>query len=73
MARGPRGTAWIAKIFTAKQVRNGGIVRRKVANVKKYATVKGLRLEVKRRGFHMVRTGGQYLVFCHQGDFKVIC
>jgi hypothetical protein len=73
MARGSRGTAWITKIFAAKQARRGGVVRRKVTSVVKNATIKALRIEVKRRGFHMLRTGGQFLIFCHQGDFKVIC
>lgn len=67
------GSKWIDQIFKAKAVKRGGIVRRKVANVKKYATFKALKLEVKRRGFHMLRSGEQYLIFCHKGEFKVIC
>lgn len=69
----PTSSKWIKQIFRAKQARNGGIVRRKVANVKKYASFKELKFAVKKRDFHMLRSGDQYLVFCHKGDFKVIC
>jgi hypothetical protein len=69
----PASQKWIGQIFSAKQAKRGGIVRRKVTSVKKYATVKDLKAEVKRRGFHMLRSGDQYLIFCHKGAFRVIC
>lgn len=64
---------WIAQIFTAQQVLKGGIVRRSVADVHKYASLDLLVDEVKRRGFHMVQTGHQYVILCHPGEFKLIC
>lgn len=69
----PPASKWIHQIFRAQQVRNGGIVRRKVSNVQKYASVEDLECEVKKRGFHMLQSGDQYLIFCHKGVFKVIC
>ena len=69
----PTGKAWIKQIFKAQAVKNGGIVRRKVDNVKKYATVKELKAEVKRRKFHMLQTGDQYLIICNPGYFRTIC
>lgn len=69
----PASNRWIAQIFSAQAAKKGGIVRRKVSSVKRYTTIKALRSEVKARGFHMLRSGDQYLIFCHRGDFKVIC
>jgi len=69
----PTGPKWIRQIFRAKAVRNGGIVRRKIASVQKYASAAGLEAEVRGRGFHMVISGDQYVILCHRGDFQVIC
>lgn len=75
MARGPipTGQAWIRQIFRAQAARNGGIVRRKVDNVKKYASFKALRAEVRRRRFHLLRIEDQYVIICAPGIMKVIC
>ena len=74
MARAiPTGQAWIRQIFRAQAERNGGIVRRKVDNVKRYATVKDLKAEVRRRKFHMLQTGDQFLIICNPGYFRTIC
>ena len=64
---------WINQIWKAKQAKRGGIVRRKVASVEKYASFAGMKAAVKAKGFHMLRSGDQYLIFCHKGVFKVIC
>ena len=64
--------AWIARIFRAKAARTGGIVRRKVSSVIKYASVSALKREVRRRGFHLVRAGDDFLIFCNAGNFRVI-
>jgi hypothetical protein len=69
----PTDTFWIQQIFRAKAARNGGIVRRKVESVKKYASLAQLRAEVRRRRFHMLQTGDQYLIICNDGFFKTIC
>lgn len=64
---------WITDIFSAGAVNKGGIVRRSKADVLKNGGYKALRAEVKRRGFHMIRTGGQYVIICNKGDFKLLC
>ena len=73
----PTGKAWIKQIFAANAARTGGIVRRRVTNVQKFASYPMLRDEVKKRGFHMVRVGpketGQYVIFCNQGEMKMLC
>lgn len=66
--------AWIRRIFQAKAVAKGGVVRRSVEAVQDYGGgVKNLKREVKRRKFHLIRTGDQYVVLCHKGKLSVIC
>ena len=65
--------AWVKQIFKAKAAKNGGIVRRQVTSVQKHASEAELKAEVKRRGFHMVRSGHQYGIVCNTGQFKLIC
>jgi hypothetical protein len=69
----PAGRDWVRQIFQAQAVRNGGIVRRKIASVAHFASHDLLEAEVKRRGFHMVISGDQYVILCNKGDFQVIC
>ena len=60
-------------MFKAKAVKKGGVVRRKRKSVEKNASVADLEAVVKRRGFHMVETGDQYVILCNAGTFRVIC
>ncbi len=69
----PTGPAWINQIFTSQQARNDGVVRRSRADTLQYASFAALRLEVRRRGFHMIRTGEQYVIFCHTGELRLVC
>ena len=69
----PTGQVWINQIFKAQSVRNGGVVRRSRADVKRYASFRALKEEVLNRGFHLIRTGDQYVVLCHKGELRVIC
>ena len=69
----PTGSRWINQIWNARAAKTGGIVRRNVDSVKTYASVKELKSAVKAKGFHLLRSGNQYLIFCHAGKFKVIC
>ena len=75
MARRPRRTAqqWIHDIFLAQAARNGGVVRRKIASVMQYASAQDLEAEVRRRGFHMVVSGDQYVILCNAGQFRLVC
>jgi len=64
---------FINRIFEAKAAKNGGIVRRKIADIEKYASFKYLLKEVGERGFHLIETGDQYVIFCSPGNFKLWC
>lgn len=55
-------------IFEAKSARSGGVVRRKVAWVERNIFV----AEVRRRGFHLIEAGNQFIVVCNQGPLRVL-
>ena len=70
----PNSTAWISQVFGAQSANNGGVVRRSVADVKQFGGgLKRLKAEVRQRGYHLIRTGDQYVILCHKGDVRVIC
>jgi hypothetical protein len=66
-------STWISQIFRAGAVNKGGIVRRSKVDVVRNGGYKALLTAVKQRGFHLVRTGGQYVVICNKGQIKVLC
>lgn len=65
-------SAWIDQMFKASAA-NGGVVRRARRDVVRYSSVQTLITEAKKRGFHVVETGGQLVVLCHTGVLKVHC
>lgn len=73
MASIPLKSVWIDQMFEAQAVRDGGVIRRSVADVNRYASLDLLVERVKAEGFHLVQTGDQYVVLCHHGHFQVIC
>jgi hypothetical protein len=64
---------WLAELFSAKAVQRGGIVRRAVHDVEREVGREALIGEVRRRGFHLVESGGQFIVICNAGQMRVIC
>lgn len=69
----PSASVWISQIFSAQAVRNGGVVRRSRSDVQQFASFSMLKAEVLRRGFHLIRTGDQYVILCHKGDMRIFC
>lgn len=72
MAYVRKGKAWLNDWFRAKAVENGGVIRRNIDDVHKMASLELLKAEVKARGFHLIRSGGQYIVLCNGGEVKVM-
>ena len=64
---------WIVQLFSAKSVAEGGIIRRKVADVERLIGRKRFLHEVNRRGFHVVENAGQFIVFCNQDPVTLLC
>lgn len=64
---------WINQIFKAQQVQGGGIIRRSVKSVHRNASEAQLKAAVKAFGFHMVRSGKQFVILCcNPGEFDLI-
>ncbi|MEY4983214.1 MAG: hypothetical protein RIR62_1480, partial [Pseudomonadota bacterium] len=68
----PRNAHWAEAVFAAKAVGRGGIVRRSVASVEREFGRAAFEAEVRRRGFHLVEIGGQFIVLCNSGQMRVI-
>lgn len=65
-------SAWIDQVFKAGAVAKGNVVSRKKTNVDKYASMKELTKEVKKKKFHLIETGDQIIVICNKGDVKIV-
>lgn len=65
--------SYLRNIFRADAAKNGGIVRRSVDDVQKYASHKYLVEAVTEKGFHLLETGDQYVIICNSGLVKMHC
>lgn len=64
---------WCDAIFTAKAAAKGGVVRRAARDVDREIGRDTFVGEVRKRGYHLVEIGGQYVVICSAGHMNVIC
>ncbi|MHC0054990.1 N-(5'-phosphoribosyl)anthranilate isomerase [Actibacterium sp. D379-3] len=64
---------WLSQIFAAKSAASGGVVRRKIVDVERKIGRQRLELEVRKRGFHMIECGAQFVIICDPAELKVIC
>lgn len=64
---------WLNQIFAAKSVHFGGVVRRKIVDVERKIGRNRLENEVRRRGFHLIECGSQYVIICDRSLLTVIC
>jgi hypothetical protein len=64
---------WLNLIFSAKAVEKGGVVRRSVAWVEREVGRPRFIDAVRKRGYHLIETGGQFIVICNQGSVRVHC
>lgn len=63
--------SWLFSIFEAQAVRKGGVVRRSKYDVAEYSSYGALLAEVKRRQFHLIEVGDQYIIICNPGHLRV--
>lgn len=66
-------SSWIEQVFGAEQVRKGGIARRNIQDVERLVGLDVLIEEAKSRGFHLVETGDQVVILCHEGALNIHC
>ena len=55
---------WVDQVFSARTVRYGGVVRRKVQSVEAEVGRDAFMKEVQSLGWHIVECNGQFVVFC---------
>jgi hypothetical protein len=64
---------WLEEIFSAKAVLRGGVVRRAVRDVEREIGQDRFIGEIRRRGYHLVECGGQFIVICNPGQIRILC
>lgn len=69
----PRHPGWAENIFAAKAASTGGVIRRAIRDVDRDIGRSAFELEVRRRGFHLIECGTQYIIICNAGRINVIC
>lgn len=65
--------AWLRHLFAAQAVQKAGVLRRAVADVEREVGRPAFVAEVKRRGFHLLEVGGQFVIICQPGALRLIC
>ncbi len=63
---------WIIQLFSARTVADGGIVRRKVADVERLVGRERFLREVRRRGYRAIENGGYFVVFCNSEPVRLV-
>ena len=63
---------WSIQIFSARAAAEGGVLRRKVADVERLVGRQRFVLEVKRRGYHLIENAGQYIIICNRDPVFVL-
>lgn len=62
---------WVNQIFDAKSARKGGVMRRAVRDVEREIGCDVLFHEVKRRSFHVLECGDQFIILCSANRLHV--
>jgi phage baseplate assembly protein gpV len=65
--------AWMDTWFSSQTARNGGIVRRARRDVDRFANMDWVIEEARQRRWHVIETGDQVVLLCHEGDLRMHC
>ena len=63
---------WMLQVFSSKAAREGGVIRRQVADVDRIVGQRRFQREIQRRGFSVVENAGQYVIFCNREPLRRI-
>lgn len=58
---------------TSQSARNGGVIRRSVETLERHDLLPEVIVEARKRGWHVLETGGQIVVLCHEGAVTIHC
>lgn len=62
--------AWLRHMFSSRAAADGGVIRRKVADVDRFVGRQAFLAEMRRRGFPVVENAGQFVVFCNREPIR---
>jgi hypothetical protein len=65
-------SAWVDQMFRSKIAKRGEVVRRKISSIGKFASRALVEAECRRRGFHIVEHGDQWLIFCDKAAIRIV-
>lgn len=63
---------WMRQIFGAKTALDGGIVRRKAADIERFVGRDRFLDEVERRGFRALENSGQIIIVCNTDPVRIL-
>jgi hypothetical protein len=66
-------SAWVDLFFNAASAQNGGVIRRSVYDVERFDVLDEIVQRAKYEGWHVIETGGQIVVLCHEGSMVIHC
>ncbi|MBK9274889.1 MAG: hypothetical protein IPM49_10155 [Flavobacteriales bacterium] len=66
-------SAWIDQIFSAAEANGEGVVRRQKSDVDGMGLFQELIREVRRRNFHLLEIGDQYVIICNTNAIITHC
>ena len=55
------------------QATSHGVVRRATRSVEQYASIEEVVAVARDKGFHVIETGDQIVVLCHEGSLIIHC
>lgn len=64
---------WLDQLFVSRPAVTHGIVSRPIREVEREIGVAALEREVRRRGYHLLRTHRHYVVVCDSRPLQLIC
>lgn len=62
--------AFLLELFSSRQAREGGVIRRKVRDVERYVGREPFLEEMRRRGFTVLENAGQFIVICNREPIR---
>ncbi len=68
----PYPDPWLDQLFSTKSAQRGAVVRRSTSWVEREVGHETFQQEIRRRGYHLIRTANQYIVICHSGPIDIL-
>ena len=69
----PTGKAWVNQIFQSQIAKRGGIARRKISSIVRFASLDMVEKACRDKGYHIIEHNDQWLIFCDAGQIKMVC